>query len=286
MPVRFAPSPTGNFHIGNLRTAWISHWWARTLKLPWVVRFEDIDRPRIAYGAKESQLNDFKILGLVPDQITIQSQNLDRHWELFLKAVKDSQVYPCFCSRKEIALASAPHGGAQISYTGKCRSLEKWPALVERPTMTWRFKMTDMHNDFVIARTKSAPNHLNKEGFVPAYQWACAIDDIDGKYDLLVRASDLKDSAEQQRSVQKWVAPTVALPAIFHTSLVMNDDFTRLEKRNVRATLEEVVRAGHDVNSILERFDKSFEKRPEEYSNSKLFGEIKEQITMTELGLV
>jgi hypothetical protein len=89
MGVRFAPSPTGVFHVGNLRTAWISHQWSQKLKLPWVVRFEDIDQPRVIKGSQEKQLADMKSLGLVPDRVYLQSQNRKRHWNLFEKIVKD-----------------------------------------------------------------------------------------------------------------------------------------------------------------------------------------------------
>src|SRR4051794_30272327 len=122
MSVRFAPSPTGAFHLGNLRTAWISRAWAKHLGLPWVVRFEDIDRPRVVYGAKEGQLSDMAALDLAPDEIVDQSARMDRHWELLQQAVAEGQVYPCHCSRKEIlaGLASAPHGKEAI-YDGRCR---------------------------------------------------------------------------------------------------------------------------------------------------------------------
>src|SRR5271157_4598918 len=100
MSIRFAPSPTGTFHLGNLRTAWISHEFARSLKLPWVVRFEDIDKPRVVPGAMQKQLEDLQFLNLIPDQVLIQSEFHSRHESLFRKAVDSGQVYPCTCSRK------------------------------------------------------------------------------------------------------------------------------------------------------------------------------------------
>jgi len=72
--VRYAPSPTGRLHLGNLRTAWVSERWARSLSLPWVVRFEDIDRPRVISGSQEQQLADMRALGLKPDVVLVQSR--------------------------------------------------------------------------------------------------------------------------------------------------------------------------------------------------------------------
>src|SRR6476659_5113424 len=91
--VRFAPSPTGTFHVGNLRTAWVSYRWSRVLRMPWVVRFEDIDGPRVVNGARERQLADMAALGLVPDEILVQSARHERHRALFLRAVADGSVY-------------------------------------------------------------------------------------------------------------------------------------------------------------------------------------------------
>ena len=77
--VRFAPSPTGRFHLGNLRTALLSQELARRLGQPWAIRFEDIDTLRVIPGAREQQLQDLADLGLIPDRITLQSENHARH---------------------------------------------------------------------------------------------------------------------------------------------------------------------------------------------------------------
>src|SRR6185312_17052083 len=98
MSVRFAPSPTGKFHVGNLRTAWISHIFSRYLGQPWIVRFEDIDQPRVVAGALQWQLDDLRKLGMVPDRVLVQSERLARHEALFRDAVAAGQVYPCTCS--------------------------------------------------------------------------------------------------------------------------------------------------------------------------------------------
>ncbi len=294
MAVRFAPSPTGTFHLGNLRTAWISRWWADQLKMPWIVRFEDIDRPRIVYGAQEKQLEDMRRLGLIPDGMPLQSKFFGEHFKLFVKAVKEGAVYPCYCSRKEIldALASAPHSGNPL-YTGACRDLKTAPPY-SRPTLAWRFRHleNDPKHDFIIARSEppGADNLPSRDSFVPSYQWACAVDDFQGHYALLVRAWDLFDSAAQQRSIQKWLEKAlgytspVTLPAIFHTSLIVSDDLTRLEKRTRRVTLDEVVANGFSDAQVVEKFRASYHSRIDEFAPGLLFGEEKKQVTLTELG--
>ena len=305
--VRFAPSPTGRFHLGNLRTAWISYALAKKLGQPWVVRFEDIDAPRVVAGAREQQLQDMAALGLVPDQILIQSELRARHWAVFEKAVAEGQVYPCFCSRKEISLAleqaaSAPHGpgsSGERVYNGHCRVLYRgpgeWPK-VQHPTIAWRFKASDEsgRSDFIVARTSAGtPGGLDSKSFVPGYHWACAIDDLDGRYQLLVRASDLAHVVDQQRAIQNWLASAegsgAQWPAVYHTALVTADDGSRLEKRTRGVTLQEVLDSGISVPDVLSRFSASFEAELAQIDSAQVvagavLGEKRERITVGELG--
>ncbi|HVK60216.1 MAG TPA: glutamate--tRNA ligase family protein, partial [Bdellovibrionales bacterium] len=197
--VRFAPSPTGRFHIGNLRTAWISYKLSRQLQLPWIVRFEDIDRPRVLAGAQEQQLADMRALGLVPDQVLVQSDFEERHWQLLIRAIEDGVIYPCDCSRKEVqqalsGLASAPHAEL-AAYSGHCRPLSR-RELKSVDSIAWRFRMPleSGIQDFIVARTSpqlSENGASDRASFTPSYHWACAIDDFDGRYDWIVRSSDL-----------------------------------------------------------------------------------------------
>jgi glutamyl-tRNA synthetase len=294
--VRFAPSPTGRFHVGNLRTAWISREWARALGMPWVVRFEDIDQPRVLSGAQESQLEDMAALGLQPDQIVVQSERRERHWELFLRAVRQGAVYPCFCSRKEVrealeASASAPHQ-KPASYSGHCRGIATVTHDHDLTSLGWRFSIPEDpsgRSDVIVARSDSkldGDGLPDKASFVPAYHWACGIDDRDGGYDLLVRAFDLAEAAQVQRAVGSWMdGPGSAMPAIFHTSLVVSNDGHRLEKRTEGVTLPELARLGIDASALLALFRRSFQLEPSQFSAARIFGEALLTIKLQDLGL-
>jgi glutamyl/glutaminyl-tRNA synthetase len=294
--VRFAPSPTGSFHIGNLRTAWISWRLAQKFKLPWIVRFEDIDQPRVVSGAQEEQLRDMSELGLVPDQVLTQSADHLRHWELFQKAVASGQVYPCTCSRKEIqsaleGLASAPHmalGSHAPLYGGKCRQTQ--PGVAPKNSLLgWRFRADDPSgaHDFIVARTTVGES----SSFVPSYHWACAIDDYDGAYDMLVRAADLRSATDIQRKIQSWLSRQEGRPelwpAVFHTSLVVQNDGHRLEKRTAGVTLGELKKQGWTAQKLVELFEKSF--RGHEPQGLLHYGEISgepaDSLTLEELGI-
>jgi len=286
--------------VGNLRTAWVSHRLARHLGEPWIVRFEDIDQPRVVRGAQEQQLEDLRALGLEPDEALIQSQLHSRHLELFLEAVRRKQVYPCFCSRKEVRdqlIASAPHlalGESPPIYHGHCRNLAEYPKH-SLPGLAWRFRANDNTgaHDFVVARTGpvlDSDRLPDPATFVPAYHWACAIDDWDGGYRLLVRAYDLWSAAEQQRAIAGWLnsmqANPKAIAAVFHASLIIGANGERLEKRTRGVTLPELIEQGYSVTRLVALFEKSFELPSREMlREGAMAGEKSQSLKLPDLGI-
>lgn len=266
--IRFAPSPTGRFHVGNLRTAWVSWHWARELGEPWVVRFEDIDGPRVLAGAQARQLADLAALGMVPDEVRVQSQSLARHRAVFERAAQIARIYPCRCSRKEVQtalaqIASAPQNEASPPvYTGHCRPTEtcelRWDPR-DSAQIAWRLRNPAGagERDFIIART------VNGE-FQPAYHWACAIDDFDGAYRWLVRAWDLAPALPLQRRIHDLLAELEGArpyPEVFHTALVVAEGGARLEKRTQGITWPELQATGWDRDRLLAAFAASLQER-------------------------
>lgn len=296
--VRFAPSPTGRFHVGNLRTAWISWKFAKALNIPWVVRYEDIDRPRVLAGAQEFQASDMRELGMRADFTLIQSTFYPRHLELFERARAEGAIYACDCSRKDVlnalaGMSSAPNDGHAPAYSGNCR--HRGLATVGGPainpgimSLAWRMKMPreDGQDDVIIARTSTDGQH-----FVPAYHWACAIDDFDGAYDLLVRSSDLAHALVIQRGIQTWLMKshgiTREFPRVFHTALITQNDGHRLEKRTLGVTLEELAARGILSEQLLSIFENSFDSNllRSAFVSDLTLAESAETLTLSELGL-
>ncbi len=297
--VRFAPSPTGRFHLGNLRTAWISYLWSKTLCVPWVVRFEDIDQPRVVPGAQEQQLEDLRALGLLPDITLVQSNFHERHRALFEMAVQTGDVYACDCSRKDVQLAlrsisSAPNDAGLPTYSGHCRNLSR-RELQAPETIAWRFRMPEQtgRSDFIVARSRPGADSgspPDAASWVPAYHWACAIDDFDGDYNLLVRSCDLKAAAPLQRAIQEWLSKILGMrlrqPALFHTSLVVQDDGQRLEKRTQGVTLSDLRSLGFSEDKILRLLEQSFNKSllVDALHSGEMLQENQERVNITALG--
>src|ERR687894_280904 len=123
---RFAPSPTGSLHLGNLRTALLAWLFARSAGARFIVRVEDLDRSRVRPDVEEAQLADLRAIGLDWDgPIVRQSERIPLYEEAIAHLDSDGYLYPCYCTRAEIrASASAPHGiPAADCYPGTCREL-------------------------------------------------------------------------------------------------------------------------------------------------------------------
>src|SRR5918998_4840520 len=123
---RFAPSPTGPLHVGNLRTALLAWLFARSAGARFLVRVEDLDRSRVRPGIEEAQLADLRAIGLDWDgPVVRQSERMDLYEEAVELLDAEGLLYPCYCTRREIrAAVSAPHGiPAADRYPGTCREL-------------------------------------------------------------------------------------------------------------------------------------------------------------------
>src|SRR4051794_4855066 len=123
---RFAPSPTGVLHIGNLRTALLAWLFARSSGSRFLMRVEDLDRGRVRPGYEQQQLDDLRAIGIDWDgDVVRQSDRLELYNEAIDHLDAEGLVYPCFCTRAEIrGAASAAHGPlAEGGYPGTCRDL-------------------------------------------------------------------------------------------------------------------------------------------------------------------
>ena len=258
---RYAPSPTGELHLGNLRTALLAWWSARSTGGEFLVRVEDLDSGRSREKWVGVQLDELRRLGIDWDDEPVrQSDRLGLYAEAIERLASDGLVYECFCTRAEIReAASAPHedlpGGA---YPGTCRDLTaaqvgehlasgRPPALrVRTDAATYRFEdllcgvVTGQTDDFVIRR--------NDGDF--AYNLAVTVDDAGQGVTEVVRGADLLETTGRQL----WLYDKLDLvgPSTWaHTPLVFGDDGARLAKRHGAVTLEQRLAAGQSVSAIV-----------------------------------
>lgn len=255
---RYAPSPSGELHLGNLRTALLAWLFARSTGRDFLLRVEDLDRARA--GAEALQLADLRAIGLDWDGPAVrQTERTDGYFDAVATLEAAGLLYECFCTRRDIAEApSAPHA-APGTYPGTCRNLtdsERAARRAERPaalrlhSAISRFTITDALqgdytgtvDDFVIMRNDG----------VPAYNLAVVVDDALQGIDQVVRGDDLLPSTPRQahlagllagRSTATCTAVEPMLPQYAHVPLVLNGQGRRLAKRDGAVTL---ARLGHD----------------------------------------
>lgn len=269
LPGRYAPSPTGELHLGNLRTALAAWAAARRRGAPFLMRIEDVDSGRSREKWVGSQLADLDAIGIEWDGEPVRQSERHRLYEEAIdRLVGQGLVYECFCTRAEIReAASAPHGELpEGMYPGTCRDLTESereerrragrpPALrVRAGAVPVRFEdavagpVERVVDDFVIRR--------NNGDF--AYNLAVTVDDADQRIGEVVRGADLLDTTPRQL----WLYDRLDLtpPARFaHVPLMLGDDGQRLAKRHGAVTLGEQLAAGRTATEIRDELAASID---------------------------
>jgi glutamyl-tRNA synthetase len=269
---RYAPSPTGTTHIGNASTALLAWLSVRSTSGAFVIRLEDLDRPRVVEGSAEGILRDLRWLGLDWDEGPdvsgpfapyAQSERGDQYAAAFAVLRDLGHIYPCFCSRKDVqSAASAPQApGDEAFYPGTCRDLPQHEVdrrVAQGRAHAWRFRVDPARllplTDRVRGPYEAAPGSfgdfvVRRADGVPAYQLAVVVDDIAMKITEVVRGEDLLPSAVRQLMLYRALgAPP---PTFAHVPLILGDDGVRLSKRHRGVTLRELRDAGEPAASIV-----------------------------------
>jgi glutamyl-tRNA synthetase len=244
MDGRYAPSPTGSLHVGNLRTALLAWLFARSAGSRFLMRVEDLDRQRVRPGCEEEQLADLRAIGLDWDgPVVRQSERLALYEEAIERL--GERVYPCYCTRAEIRqAASAPHGPpAEGRYPGTCRELTaaeraEREAAGRRPALRLRADGVRVAvEDRVAGRFEGAVDDfvVRRNDGAPAYNLAVVVDDTAQGVEEVVRGADLLDSTPRQLHLAELLR--VRAPSYAHVPLVLGPDGSRLAKRHGSVTL-------------------------------------------------
>jgi glutamyl-Q tRNA(Asp) synthetase len=268
---RFAPSPTGALHLGNGFSALYSFAAAQTVGGRFLLRVEDIDQGRCRPEHEAAMLADLAWLGLTWETpVRRQSEHMADYAAALATLDEAGLIYPCFCTRKQIAreiaaAPSAPHGPDGVLYPGTCRALSKseredkmaagtayalrlnCEAAVRRvsPNLTWYDQDKGLqtcqptaHGDVVLAR-KDTPT---------SYHLAVTVDDAVQGISHVTRGMDLFPATHVHRLLQALLdLPT---PEYDHHRLLLDDEGTRLAKRQGSISLAEMRASGADPVEI------------------------------------
>jgi glutamyl-tRNA synthetase len=264
---RYAPSPTGELHLGNACSALLAWLSIRSRGGCFVMRMEDLDRNRVREGLADRILEDLSWLGIDWDEGPYEQSKRDELYRHALESLlADGLAYPCFCSRRDIKVAaSAPQEpGDEIRYPGSCREID--PAEARRrieagARHAWRLRVgeeerprftdlvygdqggekAEVPGDFVISRADG----------VPAYQLAVVVDDAAMAIDEVVRGDDLLASTGRQLLLYRGLG--LKPPRFGHHPLLLGPDGVRLSKRHAGTTLRELRERGLTAEGIVGR---------------------------------
>ena len=246
---RFAPSPTGRLHLGHAYSAVIGHNRAREAGGRFLLRIEDLDPTRSRPEFVTAIEDDLRWLGLEWDEAPLVQSDRAGEYAAALDRLKAlGLVYPCFCSRADIAAAlTAPHG-PRSRYPGTCRGLPDDPARRSAEPHSWRL---DSGKGVTIAGMPSSTDAdgrriradfgdigdeiLARKDAPAAYHLACVVDDAASGVTLVVRGADLRSSTPVQRLLQQML--DLPEPRYLHHPLVVHADGRRLAKRDLSPTL-------------------------------------------------
>ncbi|MCY7399216.1 MAG: tRNA glutamyl-Q(34) synthetase GluQRS [Sphingomonas bacterium] len=257
---RFAPSPSGRLHLGHAFSAAL----ARAAGERFLLRIEDLDPGRCRPEFVAGIIEDLAWLGITPDAPPlVQSTRVAEYAAALDRLRTQGLVYPCFCTRADIAASlTAPHGDAGSAYPGACRGLHDDPARRASTPHSWR-----LDSAAALART-ALPTWREQDGApftatpadigdaimarkdAPAsYHLACVVDDAASGVTLVVRGEDLRPSTPVQRLLQALL--DLPEPTYLHHPLVLHDDGRRLAKRDLAPTLAAMRERGIDGSALV-----------------------------------
>jgi glutamyl-tRNA synthetase len=260
---RYAPSPTGELHVGNLRTALLAWLFARSTGRRFLLRIEDLDATRVRFGAADQQRADLAALGITFDgEPVVQSQRLGAYQHALLKLA--DRTYECFCSRREVAEApSAPHGSV-ARYPGTCRNLTEAERIDRRlrrqPAVRLRADggvqtVHDLLHGHITAEVDDVV--LLRNDGVPAYNLAVVVDDALSGVDQVIRGDDLLPAALTQAFLAELLG--YPPPIYVHVPLAVNTEGRRLAKRDGAVTLPDLAALGIRPSAALGLIAESLE---------------------------
>jgi glutamyl-tRNA synthetase len=257
---RFAPSPTGEMHLGNARTALLAWLQMRELGGQFILRLEDLDLGRVRPGSDDLILQDLAWLGLDWDEGwdiggKFAPYRQTERTELYATAAAKLETYPCTCSRAEVLLsASASHNENESRYPGTCSSGMTHP---ERPSaLRWRVpnKMVRFW-DLVKGEISENVNVsvgdivIRRNDGVWAYQLVCAVDDLEMQISHVLRGDDLLSSTARQILLIDSLSGVAAIYA--HVPLMNDYHGERLAKRGGAPSLKALRENGKNPNEIV-----------------------------------
>ena len=240
--LRFAPSPTGDMHIGNLRVALFNYIVAKQRGEKFLIRIEDTDTERNIEGKDKAILDILNTFNIKYDQVVYQSSNFKLHWKFATDLLTQKKAFVCFCSAEEIEKEreKANKEKRPYRYSGKCENLsdievleredEPFVVRLKKPKSAIEF------DDYIKGHLKFEPFDIDsfvilRQNKIPTYNFACAIDDMLYDISLIIRGEDHLSNTPKQIAIQKALNYDKKIEYA-HLPIILNSDGKKMSKRD------------------------------------------------------
>jgi len=240
--VRFAPSPTGDMHIGNLRVALFNYIVAKQENEQYLVRIEDTDNERNIEGKDRAILEILNTFGIKYDQVVYQSENFKLHWKFATDLLSQKKAFVCFCTPEEIdkEREKAKQEKRAYRYSGKCEELDDVEVLqredepfvvrLKKPQNSIKFQ------DVIKGEFEFEPFDVDsfvilRQNKIPTYNFACAVDDMIYDISLIIRGEDHLSNTPKQIAIQKALGYDKNIKYA-HLPIILNNNGKKMSKRD------------------------------------------------------
>ncbi|QCI28063.1 glutamate--tRNA ligase [Caminibacter pacificus] len=260
--LRFAPSPTGDMHVGNLRVAIFNYIVARQKGEKLLIRIEDTDKERNIEGKDKEILDILNLFGIKYDQVVYQSSNFHIHQQMAKRLLENKKAFVCFCDEEELNFQreKAKLEKRPYRYSGKCENLTKaqveelmkkkkpFVIRIKKPENDIEFK------DLIKGDMKFTPFEVDsfvilRGDYTPTYNFACAIDDMLYDISLVIRGEDHLSNTPKQIHIRNSLGYDKEIKYA-HLPIILNEEGKKLSKRENHASVKWLLEEGYLPEAI------------------------------------
>lgn len=250
---RFAPSPTGDMHIGNLRAAIFNYLCAKKSGQDFILRIEDTDTARNIAGKDEEIKEILRVFGISWQHFYVQSENLRQHRQMALKLVAEKKAFACFCTseileqKKEVAKKA----GKAYRYDGACEHLKDSEVLENDKPFVIRLKKPQKameFTDLIKGQLHFEPENIDsfvimRADKTPTYNFACAVDDMLEGVSCIIRGEDHTSNTPKQEHIRASLGYDKAM-IYAHLPIILNDEGQKMSKREAHSSVKWLLEQG------------------------------------------
>ncbi len=257
---RFAPSPTGDMHIGNLQVALFNFICAQQSGEKFIIRIEDTDKERNIQGKDQEILEILNLFGITYDEVLYQSENLKFHRLLGSKLLMDGNAFSCFCTPETLEKKRA-HSKAEkkaYRYDGTCKKLSDDEVIGNENPFVIRIKAPNEpieFTDLIKGDMKFEPENIDdfvilRVDKTPTYNFACAIDDMLSNISVIIRGEDHLSNTPKQELIRKYLGYTEKVEYA-HLPIILNDAGKKMSKKDDASSVKWLLEEGFLPSTII-----------------------------------